>query len=217
MVVVPGKNFEGQRGFPTPNAPIEDLACRTFRVPANDEWLGVLMGAVELLTHDYAWYNWGELSIEDTVDAWYAIVQQSYAESFAETCPTVPAPYWDTSDDVDDSLPDDSESWYGEVTDPDAAPDELDFVENAAIWLFTGFIAYSGNIGAAIFFHTIAPKFVLAFKKGDVRQIIRIVIDAVDYGTVDTDDYADEIITQVVVGDPEIEGHDITLVQMALP
>jgi hypothetical protein len=217
MTVDPGKNFLGQRGFPTPNAPIETSACRTFRVPDNDEWLGVLMGAVELLSNEYNWYSWGALTPAEAAAAWNLIVIQAYEESFSAVCPSAPAPYWDDAEDVDDELPDDDEIWYGEVADPEAPPEELTLIDNIAIWTLTGFIAYSGQIGAAIFFHTIAPKFVLAFKAGDVGEIIRIVVDAADYGRVDTTGHAGEIITQNILPEVSEGGHDIMLVKMAVP
>jgi len=217
-VTTPGKNYEGQFGFPTPDSTPKDTACRVFRVPASDEWLGSLMGAVELLQEARNWYNWGSLTTDEAADAWQEIILQSYDDSLEQpNCAgsDSPAPYWDTAEDVDDSLPVSSETWYGEVADPDAGPEDLEFVENAAIWALTGFIAYSGQIGAAIFFHTIAPRFVLAFKAGDVGEVIRIVIDSADYGTVDTTDHAGEIIRKPILPETSETGHDIMLVKTA--
>jgi len=53
----PGKNFPSSPAyFPTPDSLPETSACRTFRVPDNDEWLGVLMGAVNVLSQSWRWY-----------------------------------------------------------------------------------------------------------------------------------------------------------------
>lgn len=215
-MVTPGKNYPGEKGFPTPNAPIETSACRTFLVPANDEWLGILMGAVLTLTRPFNWYKWGELTPDEAADAWNEIIAQVYANAPDSTCAiNVPTPFWDDESDLGDEEPADMQPWYGEVTDPEAPPGELTFVESAGIWVITGFLAYSGNIGAAVYFNTIAPRFVLAWRAGDVGEIIRVVVDAADYGTVDTSSYsAGDIIEMDVVADPALMTHDIYLVKV---
>jgi len=214
------KVFGKHTGYPTPEDVPEETTCLTVLVPASAAWWAIYTGLLETLNNEDNWQQYeGGMEREDAAAAAFVIFNDAMSRAAeSDTCALdVPAPFWDDAEDVDDSLPADSETWYGEVADAEAPPDELTFVENAGIWLLTGFIAYSGQIGAAIFFHTIAPRFVLAFKKGDVRAIIRIVIDAVDYGSVDTDDYTEDIIEYPIAADPEIEGHDITLVRMAVP
>jgi len=222
MPTFPGKNWESQRGFPTPDSTPETSACRTFRVPASDEWLGALMGAAEELMNPYNWYNWGSLTPDEAADKWREIINQAYEDSFSDTCgsPGVPTPYWDNSEDVDDSLPADTQPWYGTVSDPEAPPAELDFVENAAIWAMTGFLAIATwEIGAApaILFHTIAPRFVLATKRGDLGEIIRILVDGEEAARVDTSSAAPgDIIRTPILPDPAITtGHDIAIIQVS--
>lgn len=125
----------------------------------------------------------------------------------------VPTPFWDEGQDVDDQESEAEQSWYGEVDDPEADADEISFVENAGIWLITGFIAYSGQIGAAIFFHSIAPSFVLAWHRGDVGEIWRVIVDSAEFGTVDTNSAAENDVVQlpVIAGEGE---HDILLVKV---
>jgi len=130
-----------------------------------------------------------------------------------------PAPYWDSDEDVDDEMPAEDQEWYGMVTNPDAAPDELTFVENAVIWIITGFIALvlspalPAGVAAGLAFRTLATRFTLAFRRGDIIEQIRIVIDAKDYGTVDTSTVAEgEIIEVQVNGLDEADFHDILLV-----
>lgn len=130
-----------------------------------------------------------------------------------------PAPYWDTDEDVDDSEPAEEQDWYGMVTNPSAPADELTFVENAVIWIFTGFIALvlspalPAGVAAGLAFRTLATRFTLAFRRGDIIEQIRIVIDAKDYGTVDTSTVAEgETITVDVNGLDEADFHDILLV-----
>lgn len=131
----------------------------------------------------------------------------------------VPAPYWDSDEDVDDEEPVDDQDWYGEVTNPTAPADELTFVENAVIWIFTGFIALvlspalPAGVAAGLAFRTLATRFTLAFRRGDIIEQIRIVIDAKDYGTVNTGDVAEgEVIEIDVNGLEDLSAHDILLV-----
>lgn len=130
-----------------------------------------------------------------------------------------PAPYWDDDEDVDDEAPVEDQDWYGMVTNPDAAPGELTFVENAVIWIFTGFIALvlspalPAGVAAGLAFRTLATRFTLAFRRGDIIEQIRIVIDAKDYGTVNTGDVAEGATIEVDVnGLDEADFHDILLV-----
>lgn len=142
----------------------------------------------------------------------------SYFESACEDDGGIPTPFWDEAQDLNDEETPEAQSWYGEVADENAEPDEISFVENVGIWIITGFVAYAATPAAAIFFHTIAPRFVHAFHKGDVREIWRVVVDSADYGTVDTDDYpSDAIIEMPIIADPELAGHDIFIINMAIP
>lgn len=131
----------------------------------------------------------------------------------------IPAPYWDDDADVDDEMPIEEQMWYGEVTNPTAPADELTFVENAVIWIISGFIALvlvealPAGVAAALAFRTLATRFTLAFRRGDIIEQIRIIIDAKDYGTVNTGDVAEgEIIELQVNGLDEADFHDILLV-----
>lgn len=130
----------------------------------------------------------------------------------------MPAPYWDSDEDVDDEMPVEEQTWYGMVTNPAAAADELTFVENAVIWIISGFIALvlvealPAGVAAALAFRTIATRFTLAFRRGDIIEQIRIIIDAKDYGDVDTSTVAEgEIIEVNVDGLDEAAFHDILL------
>jgi hypothetical protein len=118
---------------------------------------------------------------------------------------------------VDDDAPITDEPWYGYVTDPEVDPDELTFVESTAIWAFTGFIAAgTAEIGAApaVLFHTIAPKFVLAMRRGSAGEIIRVILDGEDAAAIDTSPYSPgDVIRVPFIADPSVTtGHDITLI-----
>lgn len=175
------------------------------------------MAAAQLLTEEWRWYPWGSLTPEEAAQAWNTIILNAYDDVSLES---VPAPYWDTDDDVDDEEPESDPVWYGTVEDPDAPPEELTFVENAAIWAFTGFIAaatWEVGFAPAILFHTIAPRFVLAMKRGDAGEIIRILIDGEDAALVDTTDAAvGDIVKTTVMPDPAVTtGHDIMIIQVS--
>jgi len=208
-----GKHFEGQRGYPTPDTLPEDTACRVFRVPASDEWLGVLMWAAEQLTKPENWYDWGSYSPQDAADAWEAIVEQAYEDSLTGTCggsTNVPTPFWDDVSDVDDEATPEEQTWYGYVTDLDTAPSTT-FVEDALLWTFTGILAVGVDPGLAIAFHTVAPKLMVAIKSDPVA-VIRVWFDDILQGEYTDSDATDGIINAVAIGDPALDGHDLYIV-----
>jgi hypothetical protein len=168
------------------------------------------MGAVTQLSLPYLYYKWGELTPDEAADAWDAIIQRAVAESEENNCDVgIPTPYWDDATDLDDEAQPAEQAWYGIF---DGTFQET--VENFAI---AGFIAYSGNVGAAVKFLTIAPAFRLAWKTGDVGGIIRVFIDGADAGTVDTFAATEGVIEQEFVGDPDEEIHEIIQVLESVP
>lgn len=202
-------------GFPTPVDIPEVSGCRQFSIPASSAWYAVIMGCLQLLTDERNWQQFdGGITPSDAAAQAQLIVDEAY-ESQCVTPDIVPAPFWDSATDADDELTPEDQIWYGEVIDPEAAPGELTFVENAGIWVLTGFIAYSGDIGAAIAFHTIAPAFVLAWRAGDVGEIFRIVVDAADFGTVDTTGHTGEVMRSYIYADRDLDGHDIMLIKVS--
>lgn len=190
--------------FLTPPVSSDVLECRTLLIPNTKEWLGIFNSA--LLETVYYWnyeqVNDTDLTPEETAEACRAIVW----EYFDASCGAgeVPAPYWDNPEDVDDEATPEEQPWYGRV-------EGLDFVEEIGIWAITGFIAYSGNIGAAIAFKTFAPKFALAWKRGGVAAAVRVFIDGVDTGTLEIGS-GEGIVEHDYIGDPDLDEHDIMVV-----
>jgi len=210
----PNKLFPNQRGFPTPNAAPDETACRVFSIPADEEWLALVMGACEALTHEWAWYQNGTLTPAEAAAAMTDIISDAYAQAETGVCETeVETPFWDDASDVGDNEPTDTQEWYGQVANPTAPADELDFVENIVVWTFTGLLALATpelGFAPAILFHTIAPKFIVAQKRGDIATVIRIVLDGEDMATVDTSSYsAGDIIEIPVLGEESEDGHDL--------
>jgi hypothetical protein len=178
----PGKHYEGQGGIPTPNGTPEDTACRVFRVPASDEWLGVLMGAVEQLSHAWRWYEWGSMSADDAADAWAAIIDQAYTDSMGANCAAaavVEAPYWDdaNADDAPATSDPDTEPWY----------DELAWV------VVEGFLASIITPGGAVVFVTTVRKLRLEYQKHSAGGMFKVMVDGVEAAEVDTYAPSDEL------------------------
>jgi len=219
------QNYPNGFNYPEPSFPQaltppavdpDDPDLEMLLVEYNPAWTEVLMAAVDQLLLYSTWEG-------DHDDKILAVNRASnlkwLLQEPVDIAEEVPAPYWDTDEDVDDEEPATDQEWYGMVTNPTAPADELTFVENAVIWIFTGFIALvlapalPVGVAAGLAFRTLAARFTLAFRRGDIIEQIRIIIDAKDYGTVNTGDVAvGEVIEIKVNGLEDLEAHDILLV-----
>jgi len=208
------KTFGKHTGYPTPETTPETTSCLTLQIPTSSAWWAIYTGLLLSICSEDAWQQYeGGMSREDAAAEAFAIFTDANERAQTDSCDiTVPAPYWDDETDVDAEEPVEDQAWYGE-----AAGEPLTFVERVGIWVITGFIAYSGQIGAAITFTTIAPRFVLAWKTGDLGGIIRIVIDSADAGTVDTYSASPGLLERDFVGDPEVENHTVLQVLESVP
>lgn len=227
----PGNFYPNGFNYPDPSFPQElippavdpdDPDLETLIVEYNPEWTPVLMAAVNQLLQYSSW--------QGTHDDKITAVNRASNLKWALQNPIeigerdYPAPYWDTETDVDDEMPAGEQEWYGVVTNPAAPADELTFVENAVIWIFQGFIALvlapalPVGVAAAITFRTLATRFTLAFNRGDIIEQFRVVIDAQDYGTVDTTGLSvGDIIELDVNGLADLSYHDILIVATEIP
>lgn len=178
----------------------------------------MVAGALVELTYPHNYEKRGELTPEQTAEYMSAMLARWYEESCGSEEET-PTPFWDEDTDVDDQEPAETQGWYGYVTDPEAPPGELTFFENAAIWVMTGFLAVATwEVGAApaILFHTIAPRFTLAMRRGDVGEIIRILVDGEEAARVDTSSAAPgDVIRVPIGGDPSLSTHELMIVQVS--
>ena len=199
------RNRRDNFGFLTPDEAPDDLLCRSFSIPNDSRWLGNFMGALLDLCESENWRAYGTLSPDEAAAAYQAIFDAGYAGETVCEVGEIGTPYWDTDADVNASEPADEQTWYGEVTNPDAPADELDFVENAIVWTFTGLLALASAeiaFAPAILFHTLAPRFIIAMRTADVAEVFRIVVNGQDYARVDTTGHASgEIINQTIVID----------------
>lgn len=214
------KQYDYGAGYPAPFSIPDETACRTFKIPASDEngeWLALVMGLMMTLTFPENWVQFeGAIERDDAATRWQEMIDEAYAEAdFGCPVTTVDTPFWDTDEDVDDEVEIDEQDWYGYVEDAEAPPGELLFVEDAAIWAFTGLLAVgTGSLPLAIAFRTIAPKMVIAVRTGDFASIVRIVIDGEEAARVDTTGHAPgEVINVPIIGNPENEEHQIYLIK----
>lgn len=211
------KKFD-QAGYPTPTSIPEDTSCLTINIPANDEWWSLVVGLLYSLILDFNWQQYeGGISREDAAARWQIMFEDSLKlASETNSCDAgmVQTPYWDTATDVEADETVEMQTWYGEVTNPTAPPGELTFAENILVWTFTGLIALATpelGFAPAILFHTIAPKFLIAQKAGDVGEIINIVVNGKSYAQVDTTGHAGEIMNTSIIGDASLDTQQLLI------
>jgi len=167
-------------------------------------WLAVILGALDQLLLPTTWV--GDVGAVQEAQDRSALLKDLFGNPVECAAVDTPAPYWDDAEDSDDEAPPDSQIWYGEIVSGS-------FHENIENWAIAGFIAAAGNPAAALYFLTIAPRFRLAWKRGDVGGIVRIFIDSEDYGTVDTSNDTTDIITMDIIPTAEADTHSILLVK----
>lgn len=219
-----GNFYPNASNFPEPSfpqeltAPIPDPDVpETILVEYNPEWTPVLMAAVDQLLQYSSWAGDHDDKIAAVNKAnnlkW--MLQNPVQVGERE----IPTPYWDDETNVEDEEPIEVQTWYGQTSNPNAPPGDVTFVQNAVIWIISGFIALvlapslPVGVAAALTFRTLATRFTLAFNRGDIIEQIRIIIDAKDYGTVDTSTVAvGDIIEIDVNGLDDLPFHDILLV-----
>lgn len=201
--------------FPTPQAAPDvepDNPTDAILVEYSASWIPVLLAAASQLKQYASWDGGHSAQITAVNRAELLLIQLQNPIVIAER--DYPTPFWDDETTANDEAPQDTQEWYGRVPDPNAPADQLTWQQDAVIWLLTGFVAIAGTPGAAIFFRSIAPRFVLAFDRGNFREVWRIVIDAADYGTVDTDTITPgEVLEVPIDGLADAASHDILIVR----
>lgn len=189
--------------------------CRVLSIPNTQEWLGIFNAALLTLTNVYNYEQLNETDLTPEQCAERAMsIYVSYLNN--DPCATVPSPFWDNETDNEEQELETVQEWYGYVTDWLAPVEELNFVQNAALWVLTGFVAYAAGLGSAIFFRTTAKRFIVAIEAGDVPELIRLVVDSAEFN-IDTTGLEGTIINQEVIVNPDIETHDIYIIKGELP
>jgi hypothetical protein len=220
-----GQAYPNQSNYPAGSFPQEVPPPDTdpdepdiMYVAYSPAWTPVLMAAVDQLLLYSTWQGDHDAKILAVNRANLLKWQLQFPIEIAET--DYPTPFWDDDTSADDQMPAEDQEWYGMVTNPSAPADELTFVENAVIWIFQGFIALvlapalPVGVAAAITFRTLATRFTLAFNRGDIIEQFRVIVDAKDYGTVDTADLSvGDVVELNVDGLDEAAFHDIMIVR----
>lgn len=229
MDMFPGNLYPNGFNYPEPSFPQElnapgvdpdDPDLEMILVEYNPAWTDVLMAACDQLLQYSSWSGDQDEKIQAVNRAsnlkW--LLQEP-----VEIDEGIPTPYWDDGADVDDEATPEEQEWYGMVTNPSAPANELTFVENAVIWIFTGFVALvlspslPVGVAAAVTFKTLATRFTLAFRRGDLAEQFRVIVDAQDYGTVDTSSMpVGEVMQFNVDGLQDLPEHDILIVVQEL-
>jgi hypothetical protein len=190
-----GKHYLGETGFPTPSGIPDSVACRTFSLPDSAEWFSLLMGALLPLQDPNNYYNWGDLSPDDTAAVFRQAILDAYAAAYTSTCiAPIDTPFWDDSsaDDADDESPADSQSWYG-VWDGET------FVEAISYWAISAFLATGITEGAAIQFITPLRTFRLTLKGNPNGAKLLAFMDGNLFQTIDLFRASDEAINVDIV------------------
>lgn len=208
-----------KNAFLTPSSIPDGAICRPVFIPDSEEWLAVVSGALSILTQPYSWEQNGAVTPAQAAERMTQMLKDYYDGTCTPaTEETIPTPYWDEAQDLDDEQPVDIQEWYGVVTDWTAPIDGLTFVQNAAVWAITGFVAYAAGIGAAVTFRTVARKFVLAVQREDAGEAIRVVINGVQETKIDTTPYAPgDVIEVPIAAETEAEFYDILIVGSGQP
>ena len=192
QVFHPTNDFPTPLNQPKPSFPVPvpapdvdpDDEESSIAVQYSAAWVQVVMAAIDQLPQYASWEGDADDKklAADRADTLKYLLQEPVS-----VAGEIPTPFWDDVTDTDDEETPALQTWYGYVTDPDGAADELTFVEDAAIWAFTGLLAVGAGAGAAIAFHTIAPRFVLAMRGDSFVEVIRIILDGEEQATGDDD------------------------------
>lgn len=142
--------------------------CRWLSIPDDPHWLGIVSGALLELTYPYNWQQTDGITPTLAADTALAMVNEFWATS---GCPTEnDPPFWENSENVDDTDPPVGIPWYDTVAD----------------WFLTGFLAVTVTPLAGIFYITYVPKARLAFRRGEWGSLFKILINGIEFLTGDT-------------------------------
>lgn len=192
---------------PVPAPDVDPDAGALITVQYAWEWQQVLLACIDQLRNPATWQG----THDEIITALNRATNLKDMLQIDIGSSDIDAPYWDDAEDVGSEMPPDEQPWYGQVLDPALPPNETTFIENAIIVTFAGLLAIvTPELGfaPAIAFLTIAPKMVLAVRNQDFGRIIRIFIDGAETYSF-TDDGSGDITSVPVLGDPDLETHQI--------
>lgn len=189
------KKALGNVGFPTPDSVPETSGCRSFLLPDNADWYGLLMGALQPLMDDERYYQWGSLTPTETAAAFAEYIEAAYNVPCGGGSDLVTVPFWESDDGSDAAVEAPAETWYDEVS----------------WWIIEAFLASTITPGAAITFVTTTRTLHLAFKRGGFGALVDVLVDDVLQFTVDTYSAGTPVL-EVVVDTGDDDEHTLKLV-----
>jgi hypothetical protein len=151
----------------TPDSIPESTQCRALFIPDSVDWLAAVSGALSELTLPYRWEQVGVITPLQAAERMTVMLQAYYQGQ----CSNEP-PYWDEDDGGD--------------ADGDDLSTAFPWYENLSDWIVTAFLAASFGPGAATTFVTTARKLRLWFRTRDYGAIVRVLVDGLQVGEVDT-------------------------------
>lgn len=86
-MTTPGKNYPGEKGFPTPDEITVNDGYLVFKFPKDNQYTGLLLAAASLLSRAYNWYKWGDMLPEDAAYQWEQIVNDAPFNSIVCSLP----------------------------------------------------------------------------------------------------------------------------------
>ena len=160
---------KARHGWHTPDSLAGDEICRPLFLPANDEVLSLVGGALAELTKTYNYEMIGSITPREIADYMTTIITRWYADQCGGgACETVP--FWQTDDGEDAGNEEPVETWYEEVS----------------WWIIEAFLATTITPAAAVTFVTTTRTLHLAFKRGGFGALIEAFIDDVLIDVIDT-------------------------------
>lgn len=166
-----GAIARSDRRWHTFDQPTADDTCRQFVIPADENVLAAIGGALSELTKPYNWQQVGNMTPEEAAEFFSALLL-AYYESECGTG-DVDAPFWDDTDgeNADDTVePEFTETWY----------------ETASWWILKAFVATAVTPEAAIIYVSTLRRLHIAFRVGGFGGLVRVLLDGIEVANIDT-------------------------------
>lgn len=198
-----------RRLYLTPDSIPVGRFCRSISIPDDPQWVGLVDGVLSELMDAGKWRQHGTLTPEETADAWSAMMLEAWNNPSCGSS-SAPTPYWDNSTDVDDQEPPDLQPWYG-------VSGGGGFVEDFGVWVVSGFLAETVSPLAAVLYRTYERRFRLAFLAGGPAGLVKVIIDNGAEIIHDLSGETEEVREFDFIGDPDVELHEILIVNEGAP
>ena len=135
---------------------------RRLFIPADEEYLAIINGALLELCYSYNFELFGAATPDQVASA-FSDMYDKYGVDDPDP------PFWEDENDVDqtENL---TQPWYDTLAD----------------WIITGFLAVTATPGAGVVYYTTIPKLRMALRTGNLGTIARVLLDDIEIWTGDT-------------------------------